>query len=96
MKLKCFLKGHRHWKDRWGVYEDVCQECGMHSYFDSYQFRKGSLYYSYDLTLPSLWHFIRVWFLIRKYRLFRKCIDCQKQSILFGKEVGDHENCLPF
>jgi len=90
MKRPCWLIGH---KDG-GVREcgwAIC-ECGIHEYYDHEKFYKPGL-----LQIPA--QFIvkqrdnfSWWF----YQNFRKCSDCEKLDTLFGKDVGDHKNCIPF
>lgn len=48
-------------------------------------------YYDYDTfyrTIPTL-------FIIVKNK-FRRCSDCGKIDLIFGKSVSNHDDCLPF
>lgn len=97
MNIICFLKGHKH---DYATNDMCCERCGKHYYFSSIDADPGCRYEKwyncYEFTLWHLYQFCRIrlkWF-VRKY--FAKCDDCGKTNLRFGKETGDHSNCLPF
>jgi hypothetical protein len=100
MKLICFFKGHDHEPmDKFGRYNEVCNHCGMHDYYDSINvdpsfMEPARLINSYEFTIPTFWQFIKIWF-NHKFET-RKCSDCKKHDKRLGFNVGDHSNCLPF
>jgi hypothetical protein len=89
VKRLCRLVGHTE------VYRDggypVCR-CGAHAYYDEHDWNRAGLLY-----LPVHWfriaeHGLTSWF----HRYFRKCGDCGRFELLFGRPFGHHEDCLPF
>lgn len=99
MKLKCFFTGHKHDHTEYD-YNPVCNHCGMHDYYDSIQCDPGyshaKWYDCYEFNLRHWWYIIEFRFNQWLQNYSRKCCDCGKPERRFGKDVGDHSNCLPF
>jgi hypothetical protein len=94
MKCKrlCWLVGHTE------VFNDsgyaVCS-CGAHQYWD----QDDPMGWDNPGLIYRPIHFIRRIFWNRKEwmsKRFVKCGDCGKYEKFFGKNVGDHWNCVPF
>jgi hypothetical protein len=65
--------------------------CGKHEYYDQENWQTGIL------NIPG-YNLNRVWNDFYEYsrRYFRRCYDCHKLEVCFGKYVGNHDNCIPF
>jgi hypothetical protein len=78
---------HGRWRDRWYTY---CQRCGSSDL--------GEIYRSGIFEALTPWRIRRALQSASDAFRSRRCTDCGKPSIRFGRAVGDHTNCdeIPF
>ena len=85
MKRPCWLIGH---VDRGGYGYCYCGACTYDPDFSEYGILTEIKYWYWQLRYGD------IEFRIRQY--FRRCPDCHKWELLFGKNVGNHRDCIPF
>ncbi len=86
MKRWCWLVGHEHNDTQNCV-------CGANSYDDPYGFWK----YGIIWQIKYFYWNIQDYGIDRMWRSnFQICSDCHKPELIFGKFVGNHNDCIPF
>lgn len=98
-RLICFFIGHKIDPFVTGWY-DRCTRCEAHEYYDGHPdnpFLKQRWYHTIPNIVTGVWYSLR-WRLERfaSRWVFKKCHDCNKTEMIFGKPVGEHRGCLPF
>jgi hypothetical protein len=97
MKILCKLFGHR--ITMHDSYAEVCGRCGSHSYYDQDTHFKANVIgmyiwkLKYNLIMWFRWHVVFPY-----TPIYRKCCDekCKKTRYIIGREVGNHDDCIPF
>lgn len=80
LPLRCFILGHDF------NHSSICDRCGLDIYF-------------YYVPVSDIGMFIRKWINrinYFRYRILAQCPECNKPTHIFGRRVGNHDDCLPF